>query len=254
MRLGYASRGLTYFLLGYMALGTRARPDEGNQAVFDMLQDVPLGTPLLYLIALGLVAYVVFKLASAVGDVQHRGTDTTGVAKRIGDAASAVAYSILALAAFQFAQGTKQAADSGQSEQAAATVLDWTLGSVVVGAVGLGFLAAAFMQAKGAITASFMHRVSSRAPGAIEPVGRAGYGARAVVFALVGWSIVKAAWFDSGTQVSGLGEALMSLRGSGIAYTAVCIGLMLFGAFSMAVSRYRIIPDFGSEGLKPSFR
>jgi hypothetical protein len=29
---------------------------------------------------------------------------------------------------------------------------------------------------------------------------------------------------------------------------------MLFGTFSLAVSRYRIIPDFGAEGLKPSLR
>lgn len=254
VRLGYAARGLTYFLLGYMALGTRAHPDEGNQAVFDMLQDVPLGTPLLYLIALGLTAYLVFKLASALGDVQHRGSDKTGILKRIGDGASAVAYAVLAYAALQFAQGTKQTADAGQGQQAAGSVLDWTLGGVVVGIVGLGFLVAAFMQAKDAATGDFMKRVSARAPSAIGPVGRAGYAARAVVFALVGWSLVQAAWFDSETQVQGLGEALLSLRGSGLAYTIVCIGLMLFGAFSMVVSRYRIIPDFGAEGLKPNFR
>src|SRR5690606_16260935 len=80
VRLGYAARGLTYFLLGYMALGTRIGEGDSNTAVLDMLQDVPLGVPLLYLMAIGLAAYVVFKLASAIGDVQNRGTDTKGIA------------------------------------------------------------------------------------------------------------------------------------------------------------------------------
>jgi hypothetical protein len=254
VRLGYAARGLTYFLLGYMALGTRIGGGDGNTAVLDMLQDVPLGTPLLYLMALGLAGYVVFKLASAIGDVQNRGTDTKGIAKRIGDGASAVAYSILAYTALEFAQGTRHSAEGGQSQETAGTVLDWALGDLIIGLIGLGFLIGAFMQAKDAVTGSFMHRVSPRAPNVIEPIGRAGHAARAVVFALIGWSLVQAAWLDSEAQVKGLGDALLSLRESGTIYTLIAVGLMLFGVFSMAVSRYRIIPDIDASGLKPSFR
>jgi len=252
VRLGYAARGLTYFLLGYMALGTRIGEGDSNTAVLDMLQEVPLGVPLLYLMAIGLAAYVIFKLASAIGDVQNRGTDPKGIVKRIGDGASAVAYSVLAYAALQFAQGDKQSADNGESQQTAGTVLDWSLGDLVVGIVGLGFIIGAFMQAKGAVTGSFMHRVSPRAPNAIEPVGRAGFAARAVVFAIIGWSLMKAAWFDSEAQVKGLGDALVALRESRLLYTVVAIGLMLFGVFSLVVSRYRIIPDIDAHDLKPS--
>lgn len=252
VRLGYAARGLTYFLLGYMALGTRPT-NGGNTAVLEMLRDVPLGTTLLYVMAVGLAGYVIFKLASAIGDVQNRGTDPKGILKRIGDGASAVAYSVLAHAALQFARGTRQSGGD-RSQEVAGTVLDWTLGDVVIGVVGIGFLIGAFMQAKEAVTAGFMHRVSPRAPDAIEPIGRAGHAARAVVFAIIGWSLVQAAWFDSGSQVKGLGDALMSLRETSTLYTLVAIGLMLFGVFSMAVSRYRIIPDLGPDSLNPSFR
>ena len=252
VRLGYAARGVTYFLLGYMALGTRIGEGDSNTAVLDMLQEVPLGVPLLYLMALGLAAYVVFKLASAIGDVQNRGTDTKGVLKRVGDGASAVAYSILAYTALQFAQGDKQSADNGESQQTAGTVLDWSLGDLIIGVVGVGFIIGAFMQAKGALTGSFMDRVSPRAPNAIEPIGRGGFAARAIVFAIIGWSLVRAAWFDSEAQVKGLGDALLTLRESGTLYTLVAIGLMLFGVFSLAVSRYRIIPDIGARDLKPS--
>lgn len=252
VRLGYAARGLTYFLLGYMALGTRIEEGDGSTAVLDMLQDVPLGTPLLYLTALGLGGYAVFKLASAIGNVQNRGADAKGIVKRIGDGASAVAYSVLAYAALQFARGTRQSAEGGQSEETAGTVLDWALGDLVIGLIGLGFLIGALMQAKDAVTGSFMHQVSPRAPNAIEPIGRAGHAARAVVFALIGWSLVQAAWLNSETRVKGLGDALLSLRESGTLYVPVAIGLMLFGVFSMAVARYRIIPDIRAGDLKPS--
>jgi hypothetical protein len=75
-----------------------------------------------------------------------------------------------------------------------------------------------------------------------------------VVFALIGWSLAQAAWLDSEAQVKGLGDALLSLRESGTIYTLIAVGLMLFGVFSMAVSRYRIIPDIDASRLKPSFR
>jgi hypothetical protein len=254
VRLGYAARGVTYILLGWLALGTRAGSDEGNEAVLDHLQEMPLGTPILYLMAIGLVGYVLFKFASAVGDVQNRGTDTEGIVKRIGDAASGIAYTVLAYAALQFASGFRQSADRGQSQETASTVLDWSLGGLLIGAVGLGFLIGAFMQAREAATGHFMHRVSAQAPNGIEAVGRAGHAARAVVFAIVGWSLVQSAWLDSSSEVKGLGEALLSLREGGALYTLVAIGLMLFGAFSLVVSRYRIIPDIGRDGLKPSFR
>ncbi len=253
VRLGYAARGLTYLLLGYLALGARA-PDEGNTAVFDMLQEVPGGNVILYLMALGLIAYALFKFASAIADVQNRGRDKKGIVKRIGDAASGVAYSVLAYAALQFAQGDKQSADSGQTQENVSTIMDWGLGPILIGIVGLGFVAAAIMQGKKAVTADFMKRVSAQAPAAVSPLGRIGSAARAIVFAIIGWSLVQAAWFDSSVQAKGLGEALISLRDSGFVYTLVCIGLMVFGAFSLVVSRYRIIPDLDEHNLKPSFR
>lgn len=254
VRLGYAARGVTYILLGWLALGTRAEAGEGNQGVFAHLQEMPLGTPILYLMAIGLTAYVLFKFAAAVGDVENRGSDTKGIVKRIGDAASGVAYTILAFAALQFASGSKQSAGGGESQQTASSILDWTLGGLLIGAVGLGFLVGALMQAKEAATGHFMHRVSPRAPNGIEAVGRAGHAARAVVFGIIGWSLVQSAWFNSSSEVKGLGEALVSLRESGTVYTLVAVGLMLFGAFSLVVSRYRIIPHLDRESLKPSFR
>ncbi len=255
VRLGYAARGLVYIMLGYLALSTAREAGDGQSAVFDLIQDVPLGTPLLWLVALGLLAYAAYKFLDAATDLEHHGSDAKGAAKRVGSAASGIAHVVLAWTAYQFAVGTKQEAtgDTG-GEDAAASLLAWDMGPALLGLVGLGFLVAAAMQARHAWNASFMHRVSGRAPSAVEPIGRVGHAARAVVFLLIGWSIVKSAWFEQSREVMGLGEAIMALSDNGSVYTLVAVGLILFGVFSLIVARYRIIPDVGHDLRRPRFR
>ena len=251
VRLGFAARGLTYAMLGYIALSTSGDAKGGGSAVYDYLQEVPLGTPLLWIMAIGLVAYSIFRFISAIADIQNHGSDTKGMLKRVGDAASGVAHIFLAYACYQFANGTKQdSGEGGGSQEMAGSVLSMDLGSVVIGVIGLGFLVGAFMQGKKALTASFMQRISSRAPNAIKTLGQIGHASRAVVFALIGWSMVKGAWLSSESQIKGLGEAILSLRDTGILYTLVAVGLIMFGLFTLATARYRIIPDIDGAQLK----
>lgn len=70
------------------------------------------------------VGYALFKLASGIADLQHRGHDTMGIAKRVGDIGNSVVYLTLAFAAFQFANDTRQTA-SGNSQKIAQPVLAW---------------------------------------------------------------------------------------------------------------------------------
>jgi hypothetical protein len=250
VRLGYATRGLVYLILGYLALTTSSRAGGGGEAVFDVLRDVPMGALVLWLMAAGLLAYALFKAISAIGDVQRHGRDPAGLATRVGEGASAIAHTVLAYAAFQYASGSARDSSGGQ-QQAAGSVLELPLGEVLLGLVGVGFLVGAVMQAKSAVTAKFMKHVSTAAPAAVEPIGRAGHAARAVVFVVIGWSLVQSAWFDSAGAVKGLGEAIVSLRDNGALYTVVAVGLLLFGLFSLVVARYRIIPEVRPADLKP---
>lgn len=254
-RLGFAARGVVYFLIGYLAVSGARGGNDGAEGTFDYLQQIPLGTPILYACALGLLGYALFRLSSAIFDSEHYGSDSQGIAHRVGHGASGVAHLLLAYTAFQFATGAQSGASggSGQAQQAASTVLSASLGALVIGAVGLAFLFAAVNQARKAITANFMRRVSPRAPDWVEYLGRAGYAARFVVFLVIGWSLIRSAWFDSSTEVKTLGEAIGSLSDDGLLYTAVAVGLLLFGVFSLFLARYRIIPDLGPQGLRPQF-
>jgi len=253
VRFGYAGRGLVYLLLGWLALGTRAKVNAGNQAVFDMLQDMPLGRVLLGALVVALAGYIAFKLLCLVCDIEHHGVGLKGWRHRLTNLGGIMGYSIVAYSALRFALGLKHHAGGSQARMAVHTALDWSLGKVAIGIVGVGFVIAAGAQVRQAVTGHFMHRVSHRAPGWVEWLGRAGYMARAVVFALVGWSLMRAAWWHHSQDAKGLGEALVSLRSSGLLYTVVVIGVMMFGAFSLIVARYLIVARVEKHDLKPAF-
>ena len=251
VRLGFAARGLVYLLIGFLAL-TASRGDTGPEGAFDLLQGAPLGAPILYLAALGLAGYALFRLCSLLLDIENHGSSGKGIAHRIGHGASGVAHLALAWTAFQFAQGDKQAAGGGEAEGAASTLLSYSFGSLALGLVGLGFLAAAVFQANSALSAGFTREIASDAPAIVKPLGRIGYAARAVVFLIIGWSLVRSAWFGDTGEVKSLGEAVGSLAGSGTLYTLVAAGLLLFGLFSLMLARYRIIPDIDRPNLGPT--
>jgi hypothetical protein len=249
VRLGFAARGLVYLLIGYMAL-TASRSNPSPESAFGWLQGVPLGTPLLYLAALGLAGYALFRFASVLFDVENYGSEPKGLAHRVGHGASGVAHLVLAWTAIQFARGTG-GQTSGGTEAAAATIMSFPFGSLVIGLAGLGFMAAAAMQGKSAITESFLDRIDSRAPAFVAPLGRAGHAARAVVFLIIGWSLVQSAWLTSSSQVKTLGEAVTSLADHGLLYTLVAAGLLMFGVFSLFLARYRIVPSLDARQFVP---
>jgi hypothetical protein len=250
VRLGFAARGLVYILVGYLAL-TATRSTEGAEGAFDLLQDKPLGTPILYLAAVGLFAYGLFRLASLVFDVENKGTSKKGIAERIGHGASGLVHLVLAWTAFKFANGAEQTASDTGTQEAAGTLLSFSFGSLALGVIGLGLLAAAVFQAKGALSANFTRHLAG-APPIVTTLGRIGYAARAVVFLIMGWSLVRSAWFGTTGEIKSLGDAVRSLADDGTMYTLVAAGLLIFGVFSLLLARYRIVPDIDSSDLRPS--
>ncbi|WP_338445871.1 DUF1206 domain-containing protein [Pelagerythrobacter marensis] len=253
VRVGYFSRAILYSVLGLIALTSAGRIGQGTNGIFHAIQEFPLGTAILWLMVVGLLAYALFRLASPLFDIENQGSDTTGWARRIGHAGSAVGHLALAYSAFEFAT---TGSDSGGGAQAAASgILSMQFGGAILGLLGAAFIVAAAFQAKKGWTGEFMHRIAPGAPSQTRLLGGIGYIARAVVFLLIGWSLVQAGFLSSGSeQVLTLGDAVASLADDGIVFTLVAIGLLMFGLFSLVLSRYRIIPKLDADGLRPAFR
>lgn len=232
-RVGYVARGVVYLTLGYLALSS-ANPDS-TADVLQHIKSVPLGVPLLWLTALGLVAYAFYRVYGAIIDLYDHGTDVMGLAKRAGGVFSGGAHLVLAWAAASLAMGSSDG-DTG-------TGLASAVPDVVLTIVGVGFMVTALDQLRKAFTAKFMKHVAPDAPAFVSPVGRAGYLARFVVFAIIGWQMFAASIDAGGDANPGISKALATLGDDPLLYVPVAAGLALFGIFSLLKGWYAQITD-----------
>ena len=234
-RAGYMARGIVYIMLGYLTLATGR--SEGTSSVLDDLRALPAGDVILALTAVGLFGYAVFKLYGAAVDLQGDGNDLKGSGKRIGHAASGITHLVLCYLAVQIVTGNGGGSGSGDAGDTARALPG---GSVLLIVVGVGLAFAAIEQAMQAATAKFMELLDAGTPPFAEAAGRIGYAARAVVFAILAWQVLRAGIGSNGGELS-FETALDTLRETGWGFTAVAAGLLVFGIFSLIMARYRTI-------------
>jgi hypothetical protein len=236
-RLGYAARGFVYLLLGWIALST-GRALSADEAVAEV-ERLPAAPLLLAFLAAGLFGYALFKLYSAAIDLNHKGDDSKGRLVRLGSALGGLAYIALAWVALKLLLDKPQSSGGGEgaaSEMAKASGGDALL--LIAALVVIGVAIAQFMIAW---KAKFMDEMSG-SPSWVRPLGRLGYAARALVIAIIGWFLLKAAL--AGERVRDFGEALALLKGENDwLFLLVAAGLVAFGITSLMMARYRRIED-----------
>ena len=246
-RLGYAARGLVYLLLGWIALssGKTLSTGEAVQA-FD---DLPGGNVLLVALAIGLFGYGVYKIFSAIVDLDNHGTKPKGMVVRGSRVLGGIAYWVLAfIAVKQLTKGSDGAAETGQaggssggSQETATQISEATGGDTLLVLVGLLVLALAASQFWIAYKAKFMDEMPG-APPLVKPAGQAGYAARALIVGIVGYFIVKAR--TDGTRLRNFGDALdLVQKNYPLLFQIIAVGLILFGITSLVMARYRRIAD-----------
>ncbi len=239
-RLGYATRGVLYLLLGTIVLVTgRGR---STVQVVEAVRLLPFGTLLLGVIALGLFGYGLFRLYEALLDLERRGDGWRGRAARIGRSLGGLGYWLLAFVAVRTLIAGPSAGISEAATRAAGRVVGQEPGGgVALLAIGAIVLGIAVGQAARSWRCDFMEFVDGDAPRVIRHLGRAGFAARAVIIALVGWFVVRAGL--AGEPVRGMGGALDSLHGQWLLMNLIAFGLLLFGVFSLGLARYRRVRD-----------
>ncbi|TKD53112.1 DUF1206 domain-containing protein [Sphingomonas baiyangensis] len=251
-RLGFAARGLVYLLVGWFAIDAALYGGQAadNQGAIGSLAGAPLGALLLAIVAAGLFGYALWRLTEAVADPERMRGDMKGNIKRAAHLVSGIAHLVLAWTALRLAMRPGSGAGMSPGDE---TARDWTawllaqpLGALLVGAVALGLLVAAGQQWHRAWEGDFVHdlRGDAPAPDYVCTMGRIGYGARGVVFAIIGIFFIAAAWRAQASEAGGMADALASLKqqpGGPWLLAATGIGLALFGIYSMIEARFRRI-------------
>ena len=238
-RIGFAARGIMYLLIGWLALRS-GRAEDGAGILAYLASGA--GRLLLAAMAVGFLAYGAWRLADAWTDGSGRGADAKGVAIRAGGAISGLVHLGLGVVAAVLAAGSRGGAGGGDAaREGAQTALSLPGGPLLLLLAAAALMATGLFQLKKAWSLDFMADLE-RGNGRGDWVcwlGRAGYSARGIVFAMMGWFLLRAGVEHRSSEAGGLGEALASLPAT--PQIAVAAGLLLFGLFSLVEARYRRI-------------
>jgi hypothetical protein len=248
-RLGYVAKGAVYLALGgsglLVAVGL-AEQARGSPAAMRVVMRLPLGYVLGAALVAGLVGYAALSFVAAARDPEGHGRGVGGVALRLADGCTGVAYTGLAATALRLLVDPRyDAGDLGATWSAllfrapgGAALL--VAAGVVLAAIG------AYLWVKAA-TAPFAHVLERRRmrPGVarwIVRLARAGTAARGVLFALCGGMLVRAGWRRDPGAVGDFGDALTLLGASPagpIVLALVALGCVAYGAYQLAKARFR---------------
>lgn len=245
-RIGYAARAFVYGLVGIYGLLLVFREGGGftdTKEVLQRLLDKPFGSVILATIALGLFFFSVWRALQAIRDYENRGTDLKGILARVGYGMSALAYAALSYHAinliFHFSRQSKR---SGETELAA-TLLSQDFGAIATAFVALVLFGVGGVQIFIAVKEKFMKHLSLPSGSRwICLVSKIGIIARGIVFCIMGWLFLRAAFFSSSREADGLKGAwkfLASLPFGSALVGAMAVGLLAFSLYGFTEAAYR---------------
>ncbi|WP_251978517.1 DUF1206 domain-containing protein [Salinicola avicenniae] len=245
---GYIAKGVIYITVGWLALLTAAGFGGSESGTSDVIRQIalwPFGGFLLALLGLGLVAYVLWRLAQAIWDTERKGREWKGLLQRIGFAVSGSLYTALAwqCATLLF----NSLSSGGGDQQGAQRLFSLPGGRWLLLATGAVFIAVGIHQLRRAWRRSYRKnwhledRPNPPLP-LLEGIARLGLGARGVTFMLIGMLFGIAAWEVSPDDAKGLGAALNFLAHQpygDVMLGAVAIGLIAYGGYCFINAGYR---------------
>ena len=248
-RAGFVARGLVYGVIGLLAFDLAVGHGgkiTNQQGAMRTLEQQPFGHLLLVLVAAGLAGYAIWRLFRAILGHGPEGADR-GV-ERLGALGSGIVYAVFCAIAVTLLLGSSPGS-SGNAKQTTSGVFGWPAGHWLIGIAGLVMLGVAVYQLIRGLRRKFLDdSKTEQMPPAVKTwiswFGTVGHLARAIVFALVGLFLLKAAIDYKANEAIGLDGALAKLYhqtyGPWI-LGLVAAGLIAFGIFSLTEARYRRI-------------
>jgi hypothetical protein len=249
-RLGYASKAFVYATMGVLA-GAAALHRGGTvtdtRGALRVILSHPFGNAVLFVLAVGLCGYALWRVLDAVLGPRRRGTRFKALATRIGHLVRALVYGGLGVEAFRLARGLRA------SHGTDATIRLWTarlmalpMGDWLVGITGAITAAYGISQIVAAVTDTNEERkdlptfdpIRRRT---LNRICRFGVGSRALIIVVLGLLLVRAALLHDPRQATGVRGSILNLAGAGpgtwlLAFTA--LGLIAYAVDQALHARY----------------
>jgi len=253
-RFGYAAKGIVYAIVGVLAIqvafnwGGRLT---GSTGAFETIANQPFGKVMLFLVAVGLLGYVLWRFISAIFDPEHNEEGAKNILRRLSYAVSGLVYGGLALAAFKivFSSGSSSGSSGDSSNQQTATLLSQPFGRWLVGLVAACTVAYGFYCIYRGVKVKFRKKLKLAEMSPTEQtwavrIGRFGLICKGIVSTIVGYFFAQAARSADASEAKSTAGALQTIQQQ--PYGAVLMGIVAFGMLAygihlMVQARYRRI-------------
>tara|TARA_R110002020_G_scaffold70506_17_gene182954 strand:+ start:1793 stop:2632 length:840 start_codon:yes stop_codon:yes gene_type:complete len=259
MRAGYAARAAVYLIVGGLAVvaAWQGGQAEGTTDALAQLRGVPWGLAALWVIAVGLVCYAVWRLIDAALDLDNYGNDAKGVMARIGLVVTGLIHAAIGVSVGRLAMGSGNGSGGsgggGGAESATQQLMQMPYGPWIVVGVGLATIGAGVYYVIKGVQERYKEyiRVTPTAS-RLDPVMKFGCIAEGIVVGIIGATIVVAGLTTDPQQAGGVGEALDQVRS--VAYGRILLGVLALGLIGFAVENaveaiYRIVPRRSGEDV-----
>src|SRR5688500_1194027 len=251
-RVGLIAYGVVHLLVAWLALqlawgGGGETADQSG--AMSTVAESPVGKPLLWIVAIGLIALAVWQAAEVLrrrSGWSASGKERTKALRKSANAlVKAIIYVVLAVLAIRFATGNGQSSSSSQQETTAG-VFGWPGGQFLVGAAGLVLIGVGAWHVRKGLNKHFLKQIdtcgcSQSAIRLVTRLGQVGFPGKGVALAGVGVLLIWAAVTFDPSKAQGLDGALhgvLELPFGRILLTLVAVGIASFGAFCFVRARY----------------
>jgi hypothetical protein len=248
-RIGFASKGIVYFLIGVLAL--MAAFGHGGETVdqkgaIERIASQPFGGFALVIIGVGMLAYAEWRFMCAALDVEGEGSDGKALGKRVAYFFSGVIHVSIGIYALRMVIG-----DGGPGGDVAQTwtarALQVPAGKWLIMALGVAIIAGGIEQVREALKERFMKHLRTSAMNAREidvarKTGKLGYCARGFVFGVIGIFLLFAGMNANPGEARGLEGALDAIATQPfgqLLLALVAAGLACYGVYCFVEAKYR---------------
>jgi hypothetical protein len=240
--------GLLYIVIGILAvelaLGAGGKAADRTGALHE-IADESWGNALLVVVAIGFGGYALWRFTVAVLGEKLETNKDIGWGKRLWYVVRGAFYAFLCYTTVALLVGT--GSGSGSEKKQTEAIFDWPAGRWLVAAFGVGLVAWGIGSAYRGVTRGFKddmrtERMSATAERWTTRVGVVGYLARAIVYALIGIFVTRAAVQYDSDEAIGLDGALQKLADQAfgpLLLGVVAAGLVAYGVYYFVRAGYR---------------
>ncbi|WP_020389904.1 DUF1206 domain-containing protein [Kribbella catacumbae] len=230
--VGLIAYGVVHLLIAWIALQLawgKTSEEASHHGALEELASKPFGGVLLWVVAIGLFALVIWKaLELAYG---HLDTE-----KKLSSIGRGAVYLTMSISAAKMAIGSS----GSQGSSLTANLMKSGAGRALIVLAGLVVVGIGIRQIYKSVTKKFLEDLTGGVSDSTILLGRLGYAAKGVAFMIVGGLFAWAALAYDPEKAGGLDTALRTLKNqpAGTALlTALALGIACYGTYCFAWSR-----------------